>query len=99
MKKLMLSLGAIALSTAPVAVPTPAVADPGKGPAADVQAFCADYVQYDPSYTFGECVGILRSDDSAGAAKFCLQLKKLGLLEDWTGTTNQGQCIKYLNSL
>src|SRR5436309_3386068 len=100
MKKMLLALGAYSFAIAPAMMPTAAAADPGKGPAADVQAFCTDWVTYvNPDMPFGECVGILRSDDSASAAKFCLQLKHLGLLESWTGTTNQGQCIKYLNSL
>jgi hypothetical protein len=97
-EKLVLPLGACSLAIAPLATASPAFADPAKGPAANVQEFCTAYVQQFEGYTFGNCVGILRSDDSAGAAKFCWELAKFDLLW-WVGTENQGQCVKFLISL
>lgn len=101
MKKLLLTLGACSLAFTPLAISTPALADPGKGPAKTIQEFCTAFVAANPEYTFGNCVGILRSDlnDSAYPAKACLELGITGEREAITGTTSQGQCIKFVKAL
>ena len=98
MKKLMVSLGAVALATAPLAISTPALADPGKGSAQSAAEFCQLYIQEDTSVSFGDCMGFARSDDSAALAKFCYYFKINGWLEGF-GYKNQGDCVSQLRSL
>lgn len=97
MKGMMLTLAAYALAVAQIAMPTAAAADPGKGPATTIVDVCAILVQSDPTLTFGDCVALLRSDDSAFVAHACDYFKQNGLLESLG--LNQGECVTYLRSL
>ena len=98
MKKLLLTVGAFALAFTPLAVSTPAFAEPGKGEATGIVNYCKEIISSFPGHSLGECIAFFRSDPSAFAAHWCLYFEREGLLDDF-GYDNMGDCISTLNGL
>jgi hypothetical protein len=53
---------------------------------------CQVIIQDDPSVSFGDCMGFIRSDDSAFAEKACYYFRINGWLDGF-GYKNEGDCI------
>jgi hypothetical protein len=79
MRKLFLLSAAATMATA---FPMPVQADPpGRGPTAEVLAFCNEQVAADPSLKLGTCVSYFITSDEGYLTQYCHYLDDHGLLD------------------
>lgn len=88
MRKLTMLIAATAMTTA---APAPVQADPpGRGSAAEIQAFCRYQMSLDPTLTLGTCMSYFISGDEGYLTQFCHYLDDNDLLDGETFA----ECVK-----
>ena len=96
MLKKRLVTAAVALCAGlPVGV---AIGSPASANASDAVEICRQLDEFDflddLNITFGECVNLVKGPASAKANNFIAAICGVDDIQDFTDTTNKGQCIK-----